>query len=254
MNILFLGYVIPADEVGKVCGASVAGNKMQLNILKNLCKYEDIDIQSITIYPIAAFPKTKKIFVKHKILNLFGTYFSEVPFYINLPIIKNLVELLTVYLAARKIVKRYEINTILTYNMFPQTSLPALILKKKFGCEIVSIIADLPIDDNVQTAGLKKKLRNVFDTITLKSIQLCDKVVVLNSEAANIYANGIPYIVIEGGIDLEEVCHISDNASTKHNIVYSGSLQEHNGITNLITAMEMVADSTNFNPRYIRRW
>ena len=39
MKIVFLGSVINKDEIGHLSGGSIAGNKMQYNILKNLNMY-----------------------------------------------------------------------------------------------------------------------------------------------------------------------------------------------------------------------
>ena len=56
-KIVYLGYVMNPEEANRISGASVAGNKMQWNVVKNLAQYEDIEMTCVTISPLAAFPK-----------------------------------------------------------------------------------------------------------------------------------------------------------------------------------------------------
>lgn len=241
-KILYIGYAIPKDMVGSVPGASVAGNKMQLNVIKELANA--FRLHCISIFPIAAFPRGKDMVVKAKTITLCLDIDTNVPFMVNLPIIKNFSACIHTYLTARKVVKREGVKRILTFNMFPYTAWPALRLKKKYGCEVISLIADLPIDDNVGTKGVKKHLRKWFDNYTKKAITLCDKVIVLNEEASREFAPGIPHIVIEGGVDVEEIGEYIPLKKKRKNILYAGSLQEHNGISTIIEAMELLGPDT----------
>ena len=240
-DILFLGYAISKDEATALYGASVAGNKMQINILETLSKYKDLKIKCLTIYPTAAYPKGS-IVVKKQSICLFDEFHSLKIGFINLPIFKQVFETIAAYTQAKKIIKAEKIETIFTFNMFPQTGLPAQWLKKKYGCKIVTLLADLPIDDTVSRKGIYLKLRNYFDDLTKKAIICCDKIIALNKNAVDLYAPGSEYIVIEGGVDVEDINELPAKNFSRKNLVYSGALVEYSGIRNLIEAMDYIND------------
>ena len=241
-NILFIGYAISKVEASNLYGASIAGNKMQINVLKSLSNYNDLNIKCLTIYPTAAYPKGK-LFVKKSLICLFGQFNSLKINFINIPIIKQLFETLGTYKQAKKIVKKEKIETIFTFNMFPQIGLPARWLKNKYGCKIVSLLADLPIDEISNRKGILLIFRKIFDVLTKKLILCCDKIIALNKNAVDLYAPGVQYIVVEGGIALEDINEVTVKTYLRKNIVYSGALVEYSGIINLIEAMKYVCDN-----------
>jgi glycosyltransferase involved in cell wall biosynthesis len=243
MNVLFLGYAIHEEEVSKLYGASVAGNKMQLNILEHLSNYSDISFKSITVYPTAAYPKGK-LFIRGGVINLFNNIYTNKVGFINFPVIKQLLLTLKVFKEAQKIIEDNNVKVIFTFNMFPQIGLPAKWLKKKYGVEVVSLLADLPIDDRLNRRGLSRILRNWFDKLTKNSITHCDKVIVLNKNAAKRFAPNVEYITIDGGFNIKE--YVPQNKEIhrkpKKNIVFSGALIDYNGIVQLIEAMNLIKD------------
>lgn len=241
MKVLFLGYPVSRDTASKLYGASIAGNKMQINVLDHLSKYPDVDLKSITIYPTAAYPKGK-LFIRREKICLFDKFYSLKIGFPNLPIIKQICETLITYFEGKKVIKRDKVDTIFTFNMFPQVGLPAKWLKKKYGCKIVTLLADLPIDDTVGRKGLSKIFRRIFDSLTQKGILSCDKIIVLNKHAAELYGPQIPYMIMEGGLDSYDINEVAEKTYTKKNLVYSGALVEYSGIVNLIEAMQYVED------------
>jgi|GEM_PF-2277533 len=241
MKVLFLGYAISREEDSKIYGASVAGNKMQINLLEQLSHYQDIDLKSITIYPTAAYPRGK-VLVRRQSIHLFDAFYSRKVGFINLPIIKQIFETLATYFEANRLVKKEGIKTIFTYNMYPQVGLPAKWLKKKYGCEIVTLLADLPIDEAVGRKGFSVILRKYFDYLTCNAILYCDKIITLNKYAVKLYAPNSSYIVMEGGVELSNQKDMPVKEYKEKNIVYSGALVEYNGIINLIKAMKYVKD------------
>src|SRR4051794_37978308 len=100
--------------------------------------------------------------------------------------------------------KEEDYDYIFTFNMFPQIGLPAKWLKQKYGVQVISLLADLPIDDRVNRKGISKFLRKWFDTLTKKTINFCDKIIVLNKNAAERFAPNTDYIIIDGGININE--------------------------------------------------
>ena len=244
MKILFLGYAVDPEIADGLSGVSVAGNKMQVNVLKGLSSYSDVELKCITVYPVAAFPREKKLWIKGNMIKVAENVNSyRVPF-LNLPVVKQIHQTANVYRKAKKLADKD--TKVLAFNLFPQIGLPLMWLKKKYGCETYSLLADLPIDD--YTSGknvIRHFFRKIFDSLTEKAIKVCDKLIVLNRNAAEKYAPGTEYIVMEGGID-EKNIPIGDTLSYDKrlkNIIYSGALTEYSGIMNLIKAMDSVKDT-----------
>lgn len=243
MKILYLGYAVSLEEADCLSGASVAGNKMQVNILRELGTYEDVELQCITVYPLAAWPREKRLRISGKeipVTDSVQTY--RVPFW-NFPVIKQIWQTFAVYKAAKRLVTKDTI--ILTFNLFPQVGIPLMWLKKWHGCETCSILADLPIDPEAASRkGIKKWLRSRFDKLTVRAIEYCDHFIVLNKNAISSYTCSQDYIVVEGGIPTEQVVPVTPPAKKeKKTIVYSGALSEYSGILRLIEAMSMVNDA-----------
>lgn len=245
MKILYLGAVTNRDMIEKLSGGSVAGNKMQLNLLENLVQYSDVKIDILSNLSIAAFPKDKKVYVKKDNIELSdGLSATQIPF-INFPIIKQVWQTISIYNEAKAILSKDKDYIIFTFCLFPQQGLPLLLLKKRYGCKVVSLLADLPIDEDYGRKGVSKILRKIFDKLTRVAILACDNLIVLNKEVINQYAPNANYIVIDGGIDLKEYeINVYTKKSRTKNIVYSGALFEYNGIINLINAMNFVKDDT----------
>lgn len=239
MKILFLGYAVNENIVSELSGSSVAGNKMQLNLIHNMAKIVE-DLKVISIYPVATWPNEKQKKICKKQIDLGeGVEATRVSFW-NLPLVKQVSQILSVYREARVYVKENPEAIIMTANMYPQVGVPAVWLKKR-AAMLVPILADLPIDSDYQRKGFTKILRRLFDNQTKKSILCADKVVVLNKKARDIYAPDKECIVIEGGINPKEYKDmLSSSGATEKKIVYGGSLSEYSGVKELVDAMSYV--------------
>ncbi|MFP3154183.1 glycosyltransferase [Lachnospiraceae bacterium ZAX-1] len=259
MEILFLGYAINKEMMSKLGIVSAAGSKMQLNILKELNMLAD-ELKIITICPMAPFPKMKNIIIKRKEIVLDAQIkANQIPF-INVPIIKQVTQILSVWAEGRKYLKQHKDAVIFTFNMYPQVGVPAVLWKKRHRNKLISLLADLPIDDNYQRRGISRMFRTGFDNSTRKNIKECDKVIVLNEYAALQFAPEIPYMVMEGGIEpeveyvgtqveresqmkcmeIKSTGEMESRNSKEKVIVYGGSLAEYSGVKQLIEAMKYV--------------
>ncbi|MCA1031320.1 glycosyltransferase [Bacillus timonensis] len=246
MRILFLGSATSREQVRYLSGGSIAGNKMQVNVLENLNKYEDVDIKALTVLSVAPFPKDKAFYIRKKQLVISeGLTAIQVPF-VNIPIIKQIWQMTSVYLEARKIIKSEDIDLVFSFNLFPQVGVPLTKVQKKFNLPTISLLADLPIDDNYNRKGIGVVLRKCFDYLTLSAIAKCKTLLVLNKNAINQYAPHARYRVIEGGVDNEEIQidRVDYSSKNKKNIIYSGALTEYSGVLNLINAMTKIQDKT----------
>lgn len=247
LNIIYLGYAVPSNEVDRYSGISIAGNKMQLNILKNISSDLNISFSCLSITPLASFPRDKNLFQRNELCMLAPRLNTRIIPYINVLIIKQLWQMVEVYNFAKHELERNPESILLCFNLFPQIGIPMRLLKRKFPqLKTVAILADLPIDDQRRRNVFSRWLRHMFDKSTLESIDKCDKFVILNNFVAHEYLkSGQQYCIVEGGIDSEL---IKDNFSQSYfrrkerNILFSGALTEYNGILNLIKAMSYLVD------------
>lgn len=241
MKVLFLGYAVGYDIADKLSGISIAGNKMQVNALKGFSANGDVELRSITVYPVAVFPRDKKMYVKAADIEIGNGIISRRVGFLNLPVIKQFWQTMAVYKEAKKHVDKDTV--VFTFNLFPQVGLPAMWLKRRFGCHTCSLLADLPIDDNANSKNIfRNYLRKRFEKLTEKAIADCDSLVVLNKQAALNYAPDTPYIVVEGGVEEAALSPLANRAKEKKNIVYCGALTEYSGVMPLVEAMKNVND------------
>lgn len=244
-KIVYLGYVVSPDEANQDSGASIAGNKMQWNVIKNLALREDVDITCITVTPLAAYPHDKKLFQKYEVKELFPGVTVHRIAYCNFPVIKQFFQIINVYKTAKKIIKKKQADVLFCFNMFPQVGIPMRRLKKRFSkLDTICLLADLPIDDNTNRKGLSSFLRGKMEKSTWKSMRTCDRYIVLNKYVVEKYLPDKPYIVVEGGVDEDDISDYEKENTKKlqHNILFCGALNEYNGILPLIQAMDYLKD------------
>lgn len=244
INLLFLGYAVSKQRSKELSGISIAGNNMQIALLKELYRYDDINLSVITVPPVATFPKDKKIIWNTKKQEIENNICAVEVGFINIPILKQISQSFTTYISAKKIIKQQPDTVILTFNMFPQIGAPSLKMKNKYGTEVVALLADPPIDIKKRNI-LESFVRKAYYKKTERYIEQADKLIVLNDELIKLYAPNKPYIVIDGAIDISE---FKDGKSkekiTKKNIVFSGALTEYNGIREAISAMSYVSNES----------
>lgn len=242
-KIIFLGYVLSPQKANLVSGVSIAGNKMQWNVIKNLSAKENIQLTCVVVTPLASYPNEKTIWKKYEKEELMSKVISYNVSYCNLPFIKQIWQIINIYCMAKKIIKKTEADTLLCFNLFPQIGIPMRWLKRKFPkLDTVCLLADLPIDDNTKRKGISVWLRSLFEKSTWKSMEKCDRYIVLNKNVIKKNLPGKPYIVVDGGVDEEDIEHYKTPSKKKreYNVLFSGALTEYNGILNLIKAMELI--------------
>lgn len=247
-KIIFVGYAVNPEESAAYSGISIAGNKMQVNLLKNLYEIKDVDLHIITIRPVATFPTDKKVFYSSVKEKIFAKTEAEEVGFVNFPIVKQISQIRNVEKAIKTALKQYgtEHTILLTFNMFPQVGIPAVRAMKKYGVKLVSLLADLPIDDAASRSIFSRFLRGRFDESTKRSIGMLEHAVVLNKYAAERYAPCADYIVIDGGVDEDTIAKFhpifaAEKKKTR-NMVYGGSLNSYSGVITLANSMKYIPD------------
>lgn len=235
MKIVFLGSVTDEHKIKNLSGASVAGNKMQLSMINHLCKQPNVSVSVISIPSVAAYPTDKKLWyreVQSKLEN--GCDIIEVPF-INLPLIKQFMQIVAVYRIARRVGKKQD--SFLAFNLYPQIGNAVIRLKKR-GYKTAAILADLPIDDDYSHSS---QLIQIMNRMTERNIRAENHLIVLNTKAIQKYHPSASYIVMEGGCEVVEDTTVPKKTGER-NIIFAGRLIDYNGIDRLLEAMKYVED------------
>ena len=242
MHIVYLGVVSRPDTANKARELSVAGNKMQYNLLKYLSKYDDVKIDVVSFYPYKARKYSRKLFVKTTKEKLFDNVDVYQVGYVNLPIIKQLILPLKTYKLARRLTAREDI--VMSYDMYPTQGIPMSKLRKKVDGKTICLLADLSIGGVQKLRGIKKWLRWIYDKNTLSNIKKCGHYIVLNENVVKTYIPNCKYMVMDGGI---EPLEFTDKGyywdGKQKNIIYTGALVDYSGIMNLIKAMDFVKNT-----------
>ncbi|UJF26168.1 glycosyltransferase [Planococcus sp. 107-1] len=251
MKLLYLGNAIKNEECDKFAGPSIAGNKMQLGLIKALHKKLGKDLTVLTEYPIAAYPTEKKVFINNKSIEIAPNLRSKKVPFINIFLIKQITKILfaTFMILNWCLKNRKEEKIIVCFNSYPDIATPILWISKIINIQTVCILADLPVNKVVKHKGLKFIARNYEERIAKKNIRKFDLLAVLNKNAIIEFAPNSDYVVLDGGFDISSVptnrcggqwLEKEDEKTKILRVLYSGSLTEYNGIRNLIEAAKLV--------------
>ena len=240
MHVTYLGIISRPEDLGKIGISSVAGNKMQYNLLNYLSEFDDITVDIVSFHPYKSFPSEKRLFVRPQVEYLYSGRVKIYQIgYLNISVIKQCLYPIITYFKARKLTK--EADVVFAYDMYPTQGLPLSWLKSRVKGKTLCLLADLSIGGVHKETGLRKYLRKLFDWSTLKSIKKCDHFIVLNENAAKVYAQHSRYLVMDGGIEPSEYKQYEKGWDGRvKNIVYTGALVEYSGILNLIKAMSLI--------------
>ena len=242
MHIIYLGIISRPEDIGKKGESSVAGNKMQYNLLKYLSRYDDLKIDVVSFHPYKNFNRSKKLFVKTEKEQLFDNVDLWQVGYINIPVIKQLIIPIVTYFKTKSLLKGKD-DILFAYDMYPNQGVSMSMLSKKVNDRTLCLLADLSVGQVEKTKGLKKLLRIMYENSTLSNMRKCKNYIALNENAMKEYVPESKYIIVDGGIEPDEFAkkeHVW--LGKEKNVIYTGALVDYSGIMNLIKAMELIKD------------
>ena len=244
MHIIYLGIISRPEDIGKIGEASVAGNKMQYNLLKHLSSYEDLKIDIVSFHTYKPFRHSKKLFVKTTKEQLFdGVSLWQVG-YLNLPVIKQLILPVATYFKAKSLIVDKD-DILFAYDMYPTQGIPLTMLRKRVKGKTLCLLADLSVGQVKKAKGFKKLLRKLYEGNTLSNMKKCKNYIALNENAMKAYAPHSNYIIVDGGVEPSEFAEKEHSWSgNEKNIIYTGALVDYSGIMNLVKAMDLIDDKS----------
>lgn len=250
MNILFLGKFYPqtlittlaADSKGK---AGMSNHNFEMSLINGLCQQKDISLKCMTVPSAYSFPYNNRcFFTRGESYQYKNTHIHSVGF-CNLPVIKELWSTIALIFALIKVFSKYEDDKVDVIINTPNNGLlNALRLAKIFTRKKITqtvIIPDIPamvtsMDKQHKIKGLVLKHRN---TRSMKMTSNSNGLVLLTEAMMDFVDKPVPYIVMEGIVDVESMDGESESP-TKEVILYTGTLRKIFGVMNLVQAFQKI--------------
>jgi glycosyltransferase involved in cell wall biosynthesis len=240
VELAFVGSVVPTELGWTTHAFSPAGNRFQLGLLEFLSRGAGMDVHPFTTLPQAAWPGDPAVLVRgrREALDDTGVHARLVP-YLNVrgPKEATVAASLFAHLARwARASSPTAPRALLVYNVFSPLALPVLAAARAWRVPAVAIVADLPFGYRLR--GVRGMLERLDVRAQLSVLRRFDGLVVLTPHVAAEYAPGVPWMRMEGGI------HPSDAgeplrpaaAAPERAVMYSGMLNEMNGIALLLDA------------------
>ncbi|MCX5831445.1 MAG: glycosyltransferase [Deltaproteobacteria bacterium] len=247
MAIAFLGPVLPEDMCNRTPACNVSGNKLQINFLNALRKASGVSPTIVSFLPIGMFTKSRKLFVRSGPLSFNNGLRGRLIPFINVLFLKQL----TIGLVSLLILMNWHWQNrrtrrlVLVYNVYLPMSLPVLLATKLSGGKAVAFVADFPHNLSFNFQGWKGMLQRI--NLWLESLSLAHftGIIPLTQSVGEDFAPGRPMMVMEGGVDPDDVgakSHPVEVPSAERICLFSGTLNEINGIDLLLRAFRLIPD------------
>ena len=248
--ILYIGRFYPRDLVetlsedckGKV---SLSNHNFELSIINGFCQHSDITLKCLTVPAVYSFPyNNRRLFTKRESYGYKNTQVLAVPF-CNLPVIKEICSTVVLIVKLITTIANYDGHRVdFVINTPNNGILKAIRFAKIFTRKKITqtvIIPDVPsmvtsMDKQHKIKGLVLKYRNQQ---SMKLASESNGLVLLTEAMMDFVTRPIPYIVMEGIVDVESMDGESETSS-KEVILYTGTLRKIFGIVNLVQAFKKV--------------
>jgi glycosyltransferase involved in cell wall biosynthesis len=245
VEFAFVGSVIP-EELGRETRAfSVAGNKFQGHLLARLQEVHGRPVRVLSQRPVAAFPEERPLAFgrRRERLDHVGLKATLVPF-LNVPVAKEVSLAATFFAELMRWSSRLNgaQRVIVVYNVFSPHALSVLAASRLTKAKSIAIIADLP-HDVYRFRGAKGVLERMDFAAQLRSIKRFSGLVVLTPHIAEDFAPGVPHLVVEGGVEPAEMPPLGPPPDgSERALMYSGALNDINGIRTLLDAFALLPE------------
>ncbi|HYR11080.1 MAG TPA: glycosyltransferase [Longimicrobium sp.] len=241
LEVAFVGSAVPTQMGWTTHAFSPAGNRFQLGLLEFLAQGGGMRIQPFTALPQAAWPGDPSLLVRgcRAALDDTGLEATLVPFLnVRGPKEATLAASLFAHLGRwARASSGGGPRALLVYNVFSPLALPVLAAARAWRVPAVAIVADLPFGYRLR--GVRGALERLDVRAQLSVLRRFDGLVVLTPHVAAEYAPGVPWMRMEGGLhpsDAGEPLRPSAGAAGERAVMYSGMLNEMNGIPLLLDA------------------
>ncbi|WP_235218497.1 glycosyltransferase [Paenibacillus sp. FSL R7-269] len=254
-NFLFLGFAIPDDEMEETFYLdefpSIQTHKFIWNMIKALENDNSFEYTYVSTRAVSDYPFYKRKFIKSKewVVELFDRKIKikEMPF-LNLGVLKSLTRFLCgLYYCYKEYYKVDNKGGIIVYSVHVPFMMIGKLISKIFSIDFIVIWTDPPSIPNINDSFLKAKFRRIELLLSKYLMKRTSKVIALTKYLAEDFAFGIPYLVIEGIIDENDInseflLKNSEGGKDSIIVVYSGSLSKRYGIDKIVESFCLLTD------------
>lgn len=247
-SIIFLGRFIPpklmlnaaADSKGTL---GFSNHNFEMSLIHGLC-HQNVDISFVSMPGVFSYPQFNRKSFIHKEIFEFDGYPGCSIGYWNMVGINKFTR---VFAGARTIitaVKNHKNNVSIIINTPTTDLLLSVDIASKMlnrHIDTTLIIPDIPsmITSMNQNKGLKSRIINVMDHHSEKLAGKCDRLVLLTEQMKDYFSKEMPYMVMEGIVDVEtmDLQSISKSDIVPY-FLYTGTLRKIFGVMDLVNAFE----------------
>jgi glycosyltransferase involved in cell wall biosynthesis len=245
LDVAFVGSVVPPGMAEASRAFSPAGNKFQLNLIRHLSDRAGARVQAFSMRPLAAYPGDGVLAFAGQRTELAEVPTTLVPF-VNVRGIKESGLAAGFYAELRRWAAAGGAapRALLVYNVFSALSVPVLAAARAWNVPAIAVVADLPFDV-YRFRGPRGLLERAELRAQLAALRRFDGLVVLTPHTAHDHAPGVPWMLMEGALPEAEAAasggHVPATPGERV-VMYSGMLNEMNGIPLLLDSFERLRE------------
>ena len=247
MNIIFLGLCFSDSErfiqmERAKCGLQSAPNNFQwalFNSMNELLDKQCDQFHLLYAQPIGTYPKKHKDLVIHSSDWTQGVIKAQSVGFINLPIVKSFCIHHGIKKRLRKLLRTIEGDTVVvTYNLYRPFLQSVYKLKEEgLNFKIVNIVLDMTLSLGKISDNILRRVYENFEERGTLNLQKSDGFILLTEHMHSpLKVEHRPYLVMEGLVDSSIVKQYRQEEKLSNYLLYSGSLDSHYGIIDLIEA------------------
>lgn len=251
--IAILGFVLPSAMCSQTSACSAAANKDMLHLIHSLRQNLTIAPDVFSVFPIGVYPKSRQIMMGARREKLEGDIYCQLIPFLNVFLLKQVTVgisnllILMIWLWHNRNHQRY----VIVHNVYPPMSVPVLLATRLLGGKSVALVMDLPHDLSYDFSGIKGKLRQLNWWVETHILSYFSGIIAYSRFIGEDHAPSIPMLVMEGGVDIGDICILPDQeieigeipaSDDQRILMFSGTLNRTNGVDMLLHAFQRLND------------
>lgn len=246
IHLVFVSNVVPDKGENRTAALSRAGNSYAQNMVDSLASCGLGSLKVLSFRPLRSFPHERPFWVRRGTQYLdSGVRIEGLPF-LNFRVLKQITAGISAFAAILRWgrhLKNTDLKVVATYNLtFPPVCF-VLAAARLLHAKVVGIVLDLDIPGEDRKPDTF--LRRIEFLLQQWSIRQLDGLQACTDDLPRIYARGIPYVRVEGGVGPQYIEKLSDRKKRDpkvFTIFYAGRLSQLHGTDLLLEAFKKLQD------------
>lgn len=241
MRVTLLGFTVPPQMLDWINthDALMASqtHRFAWSLVRALAR-NGVEVDLISAAPVSDFPRNPRVFWGRGCFVVDGTQGLLLPF-VNLTGFKHVTRFLaSLWWAARRL-RRRPPDWLLVHGVHSPFLWFAVLASRGLRLNVAVVLTDPPGVIRTEDGRLRTFLKRIDIGIVRAALARTDAVVVLAEALAEDFAPGVPYLVVEGLLDVPRVESRIEDPSAK-TVVFAGSLRAEYGVANLVEAFRAI--------------